>query len=461
MMPKVMTPEEKHLQMTTASIPKLLVSLSIPTTISMLVTSLYNMADTYFVGLLGSASATGAVGVIFPLMAILQAVGFMFGHGSGNHMARSLGAQDTKQAEQMAATGFFSSLIVGFLITAIGLIFLTPMVQVLGATPTIAPYAKDYAFYILLGAPWMVSSLVLNNQLRFQGSAFYGMIGITSGAVLNVILDPIFIFTFRMGVKGAALATMLSQFVGFLVLFAGTNRGSNIRIRFKNFSPNGRMYREIFKGGVPSLFRQGLGSVSIVCLNTAAAVYGDAAVAAMGIVNRLMQFGGSTIIGFGQGFQPICGFNYGAKRYDRVREAFWLCIKVAVAMLVVVGLCGFFFAPQIIHVFLKDDPLVTQIGARALRYQCCFIPMFSFIIMGNMMLQTMGLAAKASVLAAARQGLFLIPCVLILPSIFGLTGVLISQPVSDVCSFLLTVPLTLGVLKELKAKELAGGEEKT
>ena len=299
----------------------------------------------------------------------------------------------------------------------------------------------------------MVSSLVLNNQFRFQGSAFYAMIGITSGAVLNVILDPIFIFTFDMGVKGAALATMLSQFVGFLLLVAGTRRGGNIRIRFRNFSPKGRNYLEILKGGVPSLFRQGLGSVAIICLNTAAGSYGDPAVAAISIVNRVMQFGGSAIIGFGQGFQPICGFNYGARRYDRVREAFWLCIKVAVVMLVVIGLCGIFFAPQIIHIFLKNDSMVTEIGTRGLRYQCYFVPLLSFVIMGNMMLQTMGLAGKASVLAAARQGLFLIPSVLILPHFFGLEGVLLSQPLSDICAFLLTVPLTLGVLRELKEKE--------
>lgn len=452
-MPKSLTSEEKHLQMTTMSIPKLVATLSVPTVISMLVTSLYNMADTYFVGLLGSASATGAVGIIFPLMAILQAVGFMFGHGSGNHMSRSLGAQDADDAERMAATGFFTSIIAGVLIMIFGLIFLTPLVEVLGSTETITPYAKDYARYILIGAPWMIASLVLNNQLRFQGSAFYGMIGITAGALLNVALDPLFIFTFDMGVAGAALATMLSQFISFVLLLVGTRRGGNIRIRFKSFTPSRHMYREIFRGGVPSLFRQGLGSVATICLNTAAGGYGDAAIAAMSIVTRVMQFAGSAIIGFGQGFQPICGFNYGAKRYDRVRKAFWFCVKLSFGLLLVIAAMAVLFAPQIISLFLKDNPEVTRIGTDALRYQCMFMPLFSFVIMSNMMLQTIGMAGKASLLAASRQGLFLIPFVLILPHFIGLLGVQISQPIADILSFGLAVPLTLGAFKDMKKAE--------
>ncbi|NCB05721.1 MAG: MATE family efflux transporter, partial [Clostridia bacterium] len=410
---------------------------------------------TYFVGLIGSASATGAVGVVFPLMAIIQAVGFMFGHGSGNYISRALGSRRLEDANRMAATGFLSSLLTGAVMTLLGLALLQPLVFVLGSTPTIAPYAEKYAFYILLGAPWMVSSLVLNNQLRFQGSAFYGMVGITAGAVLNIGLDPLFIFTFGMGVAGAALATIISQFVSFLLLLLGTRRGGNIRLRLRSFTPKASMFAEIFRGGVPSLCRQGLNSVATICLNTAAGGYGDAAIAAMSIVTRVMMFASSAIIGFGQGFQPICGFNYGAKLYGRVRKAFWFCVKLAFLLLVVIAVIGVCFAPQIVDLFIKDNPEVTTIGALALQLQCLFFPCFSFVIMGNMMLQTMGMAFKASLLAIARQGLFFIPAILILPRFFDLLGVQLSQPVSDVCSLILAIPITLSVLRDLKAKEKA------
>ncbi len=452
-MPKPTTTEEKLQRMTTMPVPKLVVSLAIPSIASMIVTSLYNMADTYFVGMLGSASATGAVGIALPLMAILQAVGFTFGHGSGNYMSRSLGAGETEKAEKMAATGFLSAFLAGSVIAVLGLCFLSPLVTALGSTPTIAPYARDYMLYILLGAPWLVSSLVLNNQLRFQGSAAYSMWGIMAGALLNVALDPLFIFTLHMGVAGAALATALSQVVSFVLLLAGTRRGCNIPIRLKAFAPTLANYREILRGGIPSLFRQGLGSVAIMLLNTAAGGFGDAAVAAMSIVNRVMLFMSSAIIGFGQGFQPVCGFNYGAKLYGRVREAFWFCVKLAVGFLLVVAVVAFLFAPQIVWLFLMDDPEVTRIGATALRLQCATLPLFGFVIISNMMLQTMGMAQKASLLASARQGLFLIPAVLLLPRFFGLLGLQWSQPVADIGTFLLAVPLTTSVLKEFRAGE--------
>lgn len=447
------TSDEKLQRMTREPIPRLICSLAVPTIISMLITSLYNMADTYFVGMMDSASATGAVGVIFPLMAVLQAVGFMFGHGSGNYISRALGAQDHVDALRMAATGFFSALFTGVIIGVVGLLFLNPLIVLLGSTETIAPHAREYAFYILLGAPWMIASLVLNNQLRFQGSAFYGMIGIVSGAILNIALDPLFIFGLNMGVAGAALATMVSQMVSFFLLLAGTFRGSNIRIRLSCFTPKRIVYREILRGGIPSLFRQGLGSVAIVCLNTAAALYGDAAIAAMSIVTRVMQFACSAVIGFGQGFQPVCGFNYGAQRFDRVREAFWFCVKLSCGVLIGIAALAMLFAPQLIWLFLKGNPQVTEIGTTALRMQCLFLPFFGFVIISNMMLQTMGLAAKASLLAMSRQGIFLIPAVLILPRIFGLWGVQLSQPVADGCTFLLALPLAMSVLRDLKRQE--------
>ena len=452
-MPKQMTAEQKLVYMTETPLHRLVIALAVPTIISMLISAFYNMADTYFVGLIGSASASGAVGVIFPLMSIMQAIAFMLGHGSGNYMSRVLGAGNTEEANRMAATGFVLSFLVGVAIMIIGLLFAEPLVYLLGSTPTIAPYAQNYVRYLMPGVPFLMSSIVINNQLRFQGSAFYGMIGITFGSLLNVALDPLFIFTLNMGVAGAALATSLSQAVSFVILLMMTRKGGNIRINLRLFSPNGHFLSHIVRGGIPSLARQGLNSLSSVCLNLAAGGYGDAAIAAMSIVGRIMMMTVSAIIGFGQGFQPICGFNYGAKLYGRVRKAFWFCVKLSFVVLVVLGAFAIALAPQIVSLFLAADPEVQRIGTLALRLQCCFVPLFSFTCMSNMMLQTMGIAGKATLLAASRQGLFFIPAVLGLEKVFGLLGVQMAQPVADVLSFLLAIPLTMGVLRELKEKE--------
>jgi len=454
-MPKTMTAEQKLKYMTETPLSKLILSLSVPTIISMLISSFYNMADTYFVGLIGSASASGAVGVVFPLMAIMQAVGFMFGHGSGNHMSRALGAGRTEDAQAMAATGFVSAFIAGLIIMVAGLTAARPLVFLLGSTETIAPYAQQYIYCLMPGVPFLISSLVLNNQLRFQGSAFYGMVGISTGAVLNIVLDPIFIFVFGMGIAGAALATSLSQFVSFVILLLMTRRGANIRIRLRAFSPSLRSFTEIFRGGIPSLARQGLNSLSTICLNLAAGGYGDAAIAAMSIVSRVMMMTISAIIGFGQGFQPVCGFNYGAKLYGRVRKAFWFCVKLCFCVLLVLAILAGIFAPQIVSLFLANDADVQRIGTLALRLQCICLPLFSFNCMGNMMLQTMGIAGRATLLAVSRQGLFFIPAVLGLEKLIGLLGVQLAQPVSDLLSFFLSVPITLVVLKELTEKEEA------
>ena len=454
-MAKPMNAEQKLKYMTETPLSKLILSLSVPTIISMLISSFYNMADTYFVGLIGSASASGAVGVIFPLMSIMQAVGFMFGHGSGNHMSRALGAGRTDDAQSMAATGFVSAFLAGLLIMLIGLTAAEPLVYLLGSTETIAPYAQQYIRYLMPGVPFLISSLVLNNQLRFQGSAFYGMIGISTGAVLNILLDPIFIFVLNMGVAGAALATSFSQFVSFVVLLLMTNRGANIRIRLRSFNPTLRRFAEIFRGGIPSLARQGLNSLASVCLNLAAGGYGDAAIAAMSIVSRVMQMTVSAIIGFGQGFQPVCGFNYGAKLYGRVRKAFWFCVRLCFCVLLVLAIVASIFAPQIISLFLAADPDVQRIGSLALRLQCICLPLFSFNCIANMMLQTMGIAGRATLLAVSRQGLFFIPAVLGLEKLLGLLGVQMAQPVSDLLSFLLSIPITLTVLRDLKTREIA------
>jgi len=442
--------EQKFRTMTETPVKKLVCKLAVPTIISMLVTSFYNMADTFFVGRIGT-SASAAVGVVFSLMAIIQATGFFFGHGSGNFISRALGRHDNETAGRMAATGFFSALITGTVIMVLGLTFLEPLARLLGSTETILPYAMDYMRIILIGAPYMCASLVLNNQLRFQGNAVYGMVGITSGAVLNIALDPLLIFVFDMGIAGAALATIISQFVGFILLLIGTHRGDAIAIRLRNFKPSRMIYKEILRGGAPSLLRQGLGSVATISLNFSAGIYGDAAIAGMSIVTRIMQFAYSCLIGFGQGFQPVCGFNYGAKKYDRVKEAFWFCVKLSAVVLVVLAAVGFTFAPQIVSIF-RDDPDVIAVGKVALRMQCLAFPLAAWVVMCNMMTQTIGKAVRASILAMSRQGLFFIPTVLILPRIFGIFGLEISQTIADIISFAVAVPLQIKTLKEMDAE---------
>ncbi|EEG28481.1 MATE efflux family protein [[Clostridium] methylpentosum DSM 5476] len=447
--------QEKYRQMTETPVKRLVCRMAVPTIISMLITSFYNMADTFFVGRINT-SATASVGIVFSLMAIIQAVGFLFGQGSGNYISRKLGEQKREEASRMAATGFFSAICAGLVIAVVGLLFLTPIARLLGATDTILPYAEDYMRFILIGAPYMTASLVLNNQLRLQGNAFYAMLGLTSGAVLNIALDPLFIFGLHLGTGGAALATILSQLVSFVVLLIGCQRGGSLPIRPKMFSPSLARYRAILGGGLPSLCRQGLASAAIICLNLAAGSYGDSAIAAMSIVNRVTMFASSALLGFGQGFQPVCGFNYGAKRFDRVREAYWFCVRVALVALSLLAVTGFVFAPSIITAFRGDDAQLIGIGARALRLQCVSFPLLGWIIPCNMMLQNIGKTFKASLLSVARQGLFFLPLVFLLPVWWGIFGVQICQPIADILTFFLSVPLGYSVLRELREGSLPG-----
>ena len=441
--------EQKYKQMTEPPVEKLICKLAVPCIISMLVTAFYNMADTFFVGQLKSNAATGAVGVVFSMMAIIQAVGFFFGQGSGTFISRALGQKSQKEAEEMAATGFFCSMGIGVVICILGQIFLEPLAYLLGSTETILPYTKEYLRVILLGAPWIVSSFVLNNQLRFQGGAFYAMTGITTGAILNIILDPIMIFTLEMGVAGAGWATIIGQFVSFCLLLAGCSKGGNIPIRFKNIRIRWYYFKNIVRGGLPSLSRQCLSSLATICLNHAAQPYGDAAIAARGVVQRIAMFGASTMLGFGQGFQPVCGFNYGAKLYDRVKKGFWFCVKISTGFLVVIAAAGFAFAPQLIALF-RDDPAVIACGAAALRFQCLTFPVQGWIVMSNMMEQSMGRTIPATFLSVARQGIFFIPMVLILPLFMELTGIQMAQAAADACTLLCAIPIQIHVMKTME-----------
>ena len=447
-----MTPQElKFKQMTEPPVERLICKLAVPCIISMLVTSFYNMADTFFVGLLDSNAATGAVGVVFSMMAIIQAVGFFFGQGSGTFIARALGEKNQKEAEEMAATGFYSSLTIGLVICVLGQIFLEPLAYLLGSTDTILPHTKAYLQVILLGAPWMTASFVLNNQLRFQGGAMYAMVGITVGAVLNIILDPLMILPqfMDLGVAGAGWATIISQLVSFCLLYLGCSRGSNLRIRIKNVRIRLYYFHMILKGGLPSLARQCLSSLATICLNHAARPHGDAIIAAMGVVQRIAMFGASTMLGFGQGFQPVCGFNYGAKLYDRVKKGFWFSVKVSTAVLFAISIAGFIFAPQLIALF-RDDPDVIACGTLALRLQCISFPTHGWIVMSNMMEQSMGRTVPATFLSVARQGFFFIPLVLALSAIWGVLGIQMTQATADILTFLFAIPIHIHVLKTME-----------
>lgn len=440
---------DNYEKMTKEPIPKLIGSLCVPTIISMLITSLYNMADTFFMGRINT-QCTAAVGVSFSIMAVIQAVGFFFGHGSGNYMSRKLGAHDPDSARRMASTGFFFALIAGFLIFLFGELFLTDLSVWLGSTPTILPYTERFLGIIFIGAPFMTASLVLNNQMRFQGNALYAMVGIVSGALLNIILEPLFIFVLGLGITGAAIGTVISQIFSFFLLLYMDHKGNNISIHYKYFAPSLQAFSEIIRGGLPSLARQGLACVSTIFLNKAAGAYGDAAIAGMSIVTRLFLFINSFVVGFGQGFQPVCGFNYGAGLNKRVIYGFWFCVKTGFCFLLIMAIAGYCFAPEVVEAFRKGDPEVTAVGTAALKWQLITLPLSSWIILSNMMLQTLRKPVRATIMAASRQGLFFIPAILILSHYLGLNGVEMSQMVSDICATLIAIPLTGSVLRELK-----------
>ncbi|MBP7857239.1 MAG: MATE family efflux transporter [Prevotella sp.] len=439
--------------LTQAPIHRVILTMSAPTIISMLVTSLYNLADTFFVGQINT-QATAAVGVVFSMMFFVQAVGFFFGHGSGNFISRELGARRHDTATKMASTGFFLSFFSGVVILLLGELFITPLADLLGSTPTIMPYTERYMRIVLLGAPFLTASLTLNNQMRLQGNAAYAMYGIVTGAVLNVLLDPLLIFTMGWGIAGAAWATVIGQVVSFFILFFMARRGENIAIRFRNFSPSWSFFKEIFYGGSPSLSRQGLASVATMMLNVAAGAFGDSAIAAMSIVSRISMLVLAAVIGLGQGFQPLCGFCYGAGMYDRLHAAYRYTVKVGTLFLVVCAIVGWMFSGWLIGVF-RDDPQVIAVGVVALRWQLCTYPLNSFVVTSNMLTQTCRKPWRANFLAAARQGLFFIPLILLLPRVYGLLGVEMCQAVSDAISFAFTIPIMVYTFKEFAREKAA------
>ncbi|WP_180950916.1 MATE family efflux transporter [Marasmitruncus massiliensis] len=443
-------------RMVTAPIPGLILSLAVPTIISMTVTALYNMADTFFVSQLGT-SASGAVGIVFSLMAMIQAVGFTLGMGSGSIISRLLGRQEREAASQIASSAFFAAIGFGLLLTIFGLGFLDGLMHLLGTTDTILPYARDYARYILLGAPIMCGSFVMNNHLRAQGKAALSMVGLSLGGVLNIALDPLFIFTFGLGISGAAIATLISQCISFSILLSFFLRGKSVTVlHIKKVSRSFEDYADIIHNGLPSLCRQGLASAATVALNISAAAYGDPAVAAMSIVSRIFLFILSVMLGIGQGFQPVAGYNYGAGQYARVRQAYWFTVRIGMIVMTTLAAAGFFFAPDIISLFRRGDAEVIAIGVAALRWQCIALPLQPVMMGTNMVLQSVGKANSATFLACNRQGVFFLPLILLLPKFLGLAGIEMSQALADAASFAACLPYLYFFFRELHDKEATG-----
>ncbi len=448
---------DRYSFLTQTPVPKLIMKLAVPTILSMLVTGFYNSADTFFVGRI-STEATAAVGLVFSVMAIIQAIAFFFGHGSGNYLSRMLGAGNWKEASEMASTGFAAALVTGIAVAVLGNLFARPIGFSLGASEATIQDTLIYMRIILIGAPFTIGQFVLNNQLRFQGSAVYAMVGLMAGAVINVGLDPLLIFGFHMGVAGAAAATVSGQVISFLVLLMGSRRGGNIRLRLSDVHMSLHFVKEVTNGGSPSLFRQGLAAISTLLLNHAAGTWGgDAAIAAMSVVMRILMMLSSALIGFGQGYQPVCSFNYGARLYHRVRQGFWFCVKYGTIFLTVAAALCFVFAQPVIS-FFRNDPDVVKVGIVALRAQAITLPLMGMIVITNMMLQSTGKGVKASIASSARNGIFFIPLILILPRAFGLFGVEITQACADVLSFILAVPMAWSELKKF-SKDQSGNQE--
>ena len=440
--------QEKFIRMTSEPVGRLVTSLAVPSIVSMLITGMYNLADTFFVGKI-STQSVAALGIVFSYMALIQAAAFYFGQGSGNFISRALGAKRTDEAAAIASVGFFSAFLLGVLIALTGFLLMDPMLRLFGSTPTILPDAREYFSRILPGTPFIMCCFAMNNQMRQQGNAALAMVGIASGAVLNIALDPLLIFGFGMGIRGAGIATSFSQMISFAIMLSLCGRRGGIRIRLRQFRPTGRAYAEINAGGLPSLARQGLMSVAAICLNRVASVYGDEAVAAFSIVNRIAMLAGAAMIGYGQGFQPVCGFNFGAGLFDRVRAAFRHSLSVSSVYCLVLAILGYVFAPGLIRLFRADDAEVVRLGAEILRYQCLSFPLTAMIVMSNMYLQNIRRTGPAVVMATARQGLFLIPALFAGRALLGFTGVEIAQTVSDCCAFVLSIPLTLSALRKM------------
>lgn len=426
---------------------RLLFEKSYPTVIIQLISMIYNTADTYFVAKINTESAA-AVGVVFSLMSIIQAVGFGIGMGASSIISRSLGAQDSKRANKYGSTAVFSGILFGSLLMLIGLLNINRLMRLIGASESVLPYASSYARYILVAAPFMCLAFVLNNILKAEGQSFLAMIGMTIGGILNVILDPIFIFGCHMNISGAAMATMISQMIsGILMYTYFRTKRTVVQLSFNDISRNASDYLNIFKTGMPTIFRQGLGSVSSAILNVQASVYGDAAVAAISIANKIYMLVRSTTMGIGQGYQPIAGYCYGAGKKARVKKAFTLSCLVGTVICTLCAVFIFLFRMPIMNWFRADEEVIA-IGNHALKWFCLAMPLLAYSTYVNQTYQCLGYSVGATILASCRQGIFFIPLAFVLPNLIGLTGIEMLQATADMMTFIISIPFQVYFFKK-------------
>lgn len=456
-----MTKEEKqYTLMTETKIPKLITFLAIPTVISMLITALYNFGDTYFITMLKNDSITAAVNVVFPLMTIIQAIGFMIGMGAGSIIARLLGKHLVNEANKVANSALFSAISIGTLIMIFGLIFIDPLMIVIRASATVRDYAKDYAFYIILASPIMMGSYVLNNALRAEGKAKLSTIGMVIGVVLNLILDPIFIFALNLGIKGAAMATAISMLIGFIIMlsFYLTNK-TVVKLGVKNISFKLKDYGLIFIIGLPSLLRQGLASIATIILNDQAYTYGgDPGTAAMGVVAKITQIIFMVMLGIGQGYQPVVGYNYSAKKYKRVKDAFWFMLIMSSIIMLVGSAILAISSHGLIKILVHDDSGI-DIGIKTLLFQCIGLVFCPLGVACNMSFQSLGKKFRAILVSCLRQGICYIPFIILLPLSMGVLGVEISLMIADVLTFIICIPFAISFLKEINNHQEETKEE--
>lgn len=466
--------KKQFVKMTQTRMSRLIIGLGIPTTLSMMVTSLYNLADTFFVSLLDNLSVTAAASNLLPLMSIIQAIGFTFGMGSGNIVSRLLGKRDREGADKVFSSTLFISCIFGLLILGLGFALLKPMLKLFGCNGSTLGYGMDYAKWLLVSAPFMCMSFVLNNVLRAEGKAVLSMIGLIIGAVINVVLDPILIlnreilpFGADMGIEGAAIATCISQVISFTVLlFMFLSGKTVVRFRFKAISSRFCVYKDVVVTGFPSFCRQILASLCTVFLNRVAYQYGlekygvisaeenggDAAQTALGVVNKVFMLAFSLSLGIGQGYQPVLGYNYSAKRFERVKSAYLFTLFFStVVMTVFAGVCAI-FATQVVGIF-TSSAIAKEIGALSLRLQCICMPLLPLNFMAGLTYQSVGNKALASLLSISRQGLFYLPAVLVLPKILKLLGVQMCQSIADAFAFVFAIPFTLLFFNTLKKEQ--------
>ena len=439
--------QQQYQKLVLTPVEHLIPRLAVPTILSMMITMIYNLVDAYFVGRLGT-SASAAIGVVLGVQSIFQAFGFMMGHGAGSRVSMALGKGDRNTADVLFSTAFFHSLVMSVIVAATGLACLTPLMRLMGSTDTILPFSRSYGFYILISGPALVGSCVLNNVMRYEGRAVLAMVGLVTGGVLNMVGDPILMFGLGLGIDGAGLSTAISQYISFcILLYMVLSRRTISRLSLRLRSNDPAVTGQIIRTGLPSLIRQMLASVSTITLNNCAMPYGDAAIAAMAIVGRIVMFIGSAMIGLGQGFQPVCAYNYGARKFARVRKAFYFTFQLGTVVLGILAIIGFLSPEPIIRLF-RDDPAVVEIGSKALRFQCAAVVLQPFSVAASMMFQSIGRSREASFLATLRSGLYYIPLLIILPLFIGLTGIQCAQMVSDILTTATSIPFVVRFMRE-------------